>query len=1078
MPAPASAQAFRKGTTVSRPTIAKLLAPRTSQVVRRPRIAAELDRALRSGSCWVAAPGGYGKTTALADYLQEKAQPHVWYRADEGDQDIAGFFHYLAQSAHDGDDAPALPVFGPEYADQPQAFARRFFRAYFAALPEGALLVLDDLHYADAAPFRAVLSIRLRELPESVRCACLSRTLPPPELADLKLAGRLSVIDRSTLEFTEAEAREMVAARARNSAPVDVSAAHGWAVGLVLIAQSSPSPAPAPYAAAGDESAIFDALGQRLYDTLPEAERELLPQLSLFPEITADLAAALGAEDARGMLNRLHQRQLLVSGGEPGGAVFRMHDLLRDFLRHRLARDSSADALAQLQLRVAGLLEASGRDEAAIELALQAGAWDMARRLIAAQAATLLAQGRRATLTDWCARLPQETLDAWLCYWLGVANIADDAVAETWLSRAWTAFAERGETRGQCLAAAQAVLSKTDSWRTHDGLSEWTQRALALLDGGLPALPADEELLVLAGMLRALDFSEDYSGGVPARQALTRQLLARLRRPGCDDSTSLRLLASETLIEHAGSSGQADVFAQAVDSVAEDLREREPSPWALGLWLVAFGAVSGRYFPYSRRDFPYASAEAALRAAIGIGERESLRGVEFGALYHLQMQRKLCNDLAEFDQLIGRLAQIADSRYTTQVAVVADCQAALHTLQGNLADAHQACERFMTAIEAANEPPIERWPHFVTRFQVLLADRRPDEAAAFLEGLIALFDGGVRQRTQACIDIARAAQAKWRDDPDYPARLRAAFAELRAADWSAILSNSPALLAELCADALEHDIEPDFVRGLIAKRNLSPPPSRPRRWPWALSVRVLGEFGLQRDGAELDLGAKPPTRSLDLVRALAIANDRTCSLESLYDWLWPDADGDNAKASCEQALHRLRKLLGSADLVVQREGKLRLAQDKVWVDLEVWERQLQRAFAADAQDPSGAALEAAFLAFGGPLLQHERAVAWSLPAAERVRSKYLDLTVRLGARRESRGDFAAAQTAYLRALDFYPASTRLYEALIRARLAQGDRSGALEDYGRFERIRQVAFDTPASAAIRGLIAPLLNPSPR
>src|SRR5262249_61508452 len=91
--------------------------------------------------------------------------------------------------------------------------------------------------------------------------------------------------------------------------------------------------------------------------------------------------------------------------------------------------------------------------------------------------------------------------------------------------------------------------------------------------------------------------------------------------------------------------------------------------------------------------------------------------------------------------------------YTTQVAVVADCQAAMHTLQGNLPSAYRACERFMAAIEAANEPPLERWPHFITRFQVLLADRRPAEAAEFLNDLLPLFDGGIRQRTPPSFPI-------------------------------------------------------------------------------------------------------------------------------------------------------------------------------------------------------------------------------------------------------------------------------------------------------------------------------------
>ena len=82
---------------------------------------------------------------------------------------------------------------------------------------------------------------------------------------------------------------------------------------------------------------------------------------------------------------------------------------------------------------------------------------------------------------------------------------------------------------------------------------------------------------------------------------------------------------------------------------------------------------------------------------------------------------------------------------------------------------------------------------------------------------------------------------------------------------------------------------------------------------------MLGEFRLVHEGEPLSLpgkagNAKAPTRTLDVLRALAIAKNHTCSLHELYEWLWPDADGDAAKAACEQALHRLRKLLAMPDV--------------------------------------------------------------------------------------------------------------------------------------------------------------------
>src|SRR5215470_15396342 len=65
---------------MGRSPVAKLVAPRTDQLVHRRRILTAIDRALRTGACWIAAPAGYGKTTALADYLDQKAATHIWYR--------------------------------------------------------------------------------------------------------------------------------------------------------------------------------------------------------------------------------------------------------------------------------------------------------------------------------------------------------------------------------------------------------------------------------------------------------------------------------------------------------------------------------------------------------------------------------------------------------------------------------------------------------------------------------------------------------------------------------------------------------------------------------------------------------------------------------------------------------------------------------------------------------------------------------------------------------------------------------------------------------------------------------------
>jgi DNA-binding SARP family transcriptional activator len=120
--------------------------------------------------------------------------------------------------------------------------------------------------------------------------------------------------------------------------------------------------------------------------------------------------------------------------------------------------------------------------------------------------------------------------------------------------------------------------------------------------------------------------------------------------------------------------------------------------------------------------------------------------------------------------------------------------------------------------------------------------------------------------------------------------------------------------------------------------------------------------------------------------------------------------------------------------------------------------------AADAE------LERVYWSFRGPLFHGLPETPWSLPVAERVRSKFIELTSRIGKRHDSRGDHAKARTYYLRALDLYPTSERCYEALLRGRLSQGDLAGALDDYRRLEKVLKTTLDGSPSPAIRSLIA--------
>ncbi|TIT17852.1 MAG: hypothetical protein E5W70_31145, partial [Mesorhizobium sp.] len=585
-------------------SIAKLSMPRPAGIARRPRVAALVDSCLKSGMCWIAAPGGYGKTTAVIDYVQGSDAPHVWYRVDDEDQDVARLFYYLAMSP--GAQELSLPVFGTEYAEDAAAFARLFFRAYLAHLEPNTIVVLDDIHRADTPEFREVLAVLLRELPNTVRCICISRTLPGGGVAELALAGKLPVIGQTTLEFTEDEARCLVGLREPgHEKGIDVAAAKGWAVGLVMIANqksSSPQLMSAMPLAQGN---FQEVVGRLFLQNVPSEDQNTLLKLNLLPEINSGLAdALLGPRVGGPVLERLFQMQLLVTRTGLGSGGFQFHDLLRDYLSRLFEARLPPEEQASLRERAARVLRDAGLVDAAVSMALQAEAWALARELVIEHAEAMLSQGRRATLIEWGTRFPAEELEGWLLHWVGAAHVPDDAAAERWFSRAWEAFVKDGDLRGQWLTVTRAVLVKTSSWRTHGGLDRWTRRAAAILRGRQPDLVPREWMLVGVGMLRAVDYGEADEETARAGVKIADELLQQLSSPTDEVPVDLRLLASEALVDHAVWSGRQDIFEQAVDSVASELNDPKVTPWVLGMWLVSFGAASGRYFSFSRRGFP------------------------------------------------------------------------------------------------------------------------------------------------------------------------------------------------------------------------------------------------------------------------------------------------------------------------------------------------------------------------------------------------------------------------------------------------------------------------------------------
>jgi DNA-binding SARP family transcriptional activator len=298
--------------------------------------------------------------------------------------------------------------------------------------------------------------------------------------------------------------------------------------------------------------------------------------------------------------------------------------------------------------------------------------------------------------------------------------------------------------------------------------------------------------------------------------------------------------------------------------------------------------------------------------------------------------------------------------------------------------------------------------------------------------------------------------------------LRKAFAIARAHGYTNGFQHVPAILGRLCAEALEHDIEPQYVRRLIQLHGLRPASTHIcDAWPWAVRVRVLGAFDLRVADAPVAFGTKAQKKPLELLKALVAKGLHGCNQRALAQELWPDSEGDVAESALRMALHRLRKLLHDDESIIVSEGKLRL-NDKI-CRVDAWALEALCSTLEDTGAQARAGQSDRLLAlYAGPPFEGEALQPWMLPARERWRSKFLRAVDLIGTAEEARGSREQALEIYRRGLEADPLSEDLYCRMMSCYLEQGKAAEAYCAYRRCRDILSLTLGVRPSPRTEGL----------
>ena len=1052
--------------------LGKLRPPRLGRVFGREHLFARLDACADAPGLWIAGPPGMGKTTLVATYLAARAMPCIWLQLDPGDADPASFVHFLREAA--ASIAPRrklhLPAPGADDLRDLTAFVRRCFRRLAQVLDLPWVLVLDNAQeLGRAAMLHAGLAAALAELPDRARVIAISREPPPAEYARVLANQQLATVDEHVLRFTDDDTQQLVDLHGRDWQPSELRRlTDGWAAAMILLLATRADLSPEDALRSGTaRERLFALFAAEVMEKLGPSDALALMRVAFLPSATAAMAVAVsGDPQVAGLLADLARRSLFTERREGTPESYTFHALFSEFLRARATEAMDTTALRDLRSSAAAILARHGQADAAIALLVDAGAWDEALRLLLEHAASFVAQGRTSMVRGWIVALPGASrAGAQASYWLGYCELATQpAAALRHLEHAHKGFVAAGDVRGSFEAAAAAADAIVFLGAGLDAIERWMPVLKSHTPEYLRQRDADTDLRVLPGLLAAFVYRE---AGHPLTAPLADLAERMLDLPL---GASQRILLG-TLAYYLLWTGQLARLDRIIVKIDRACAESDAAPATLLRWYgvgVLIRSLLGRVeeaLDHARRALALAShGPAALRAKA-----------------HLAM---VLAAVASRDAVLARshlteAAAVIDSDNATDTTVYEYQRGLLMLLDGEWRDAAKLM-RAAVASGAASGWPLR-------------------EHIALLGHALAATEAGALEEARAALQASKAhpfrAVCRWHhwigglveanlaercgDRSQSLVALTQAFAIGREYGWD--FGPMPYccgdMMSRLTLLAIENDIDVAFARGIVQRYALPAPPGAGEHWPWPIRIRTLGRFSIERDATPAAASRKESRKPLELLKLLLALGGDAVPVARLCAALWPEADGDAARNSFDNALHRLRKLLGADRHVLLRNGGLSLNAATCWSDVAELDACLSE-LDARVGDADAARLRAwaerALDLCRGDFLAGEDDLADVLAARARIASRFTRQMLTLGSRLEAIGEPAQAASLYARIVEQQPLAEAVVRRLIVCLLATERRAEAYEAFRRCRQQLSVVLGLRPSPETEQLVAPLRN----
>ena len=397
----------------------KLHIPLTSvNLVHRPHLFEKLKKGLHRKLILISAPAGFGKTTALSDWIEKTKIPTAWYSIDSRDNDPTEFLSYIIAGIR-----KIKSDFGESSQKLLNAPVKSNIESIVGLLindtikiEDDFILVLDDFHLINSIEIFEIVKFLMEHMPRQMHIVISTRSDPQLHIARLRSQNELIEIRLADLSFKANDISVFFNKKLKLGLSIDdvyslESKTEGWIAGLQLAALSMRNRDDVTEfitSFTGDNRFIMDYLIEEVLNMQADDVKDFLLRSSVLEQISGPLCnTVLGIDNSQATIEYLDKNNMFIIPLDNKRHYYRYHHFFADLLKQRLFLEKKSE-INKLHNKASLWFEQNKMYSFAIDHALEENDFKRAIKLLSDIVEKLWENGHHVAISKYGDLLPNE----------------------------------------------------------------------------------------------------------------------------------------------------------------------------------------------------------------------------------------------------------------------------------------------------------------------------------------------------------------------------------------------------------------------------------------------------------------------------------------------------------------------------------------------------------------------------------------------------------------------------------------------------------------------------------------------